>query len=196
MAERFQRVAADFALLCLLDESIRSAKLASRKNIFRDVEIGQHVQFLMNHGDSPARGVRAAPKGHRLSIQQKRTAERPFDTGQNAHERRFARAIFSDEHIHFPAEHAIGDALERGDPAILLHNINRFEHGVPGSRGAAIGLCFSAGHAVFPRRQLFYRFRVDGTPDAARTQRKVSNRRIFAFFQSRTFAARKLANRG
>ena len=88
---------------------------ASEKNIGRHVQIIQHVQLLMNKGDSERHRVVNVVNLQRFPVEFKLAIVRLINSADDFHQRGFARAIFAAERDDFSCADFQRDVIERDD---------------------------------------------------------------------------------
>ena len=124
-------------LLRLIDRRQATLDLPAQKQVLRHGEVFKQIQLLMHHADAVPGGIAGAAQRQRLTIQKQRPGGRLLHARQNLHQRRFARAVFTDNHIHFAAPDPVIDAIQRqragkqhGDLFSPQNNVI-FHQGVP-----------------------------------------------------------------
>ena len=69
--------------------------------VFGNREWFDQHEVLIDHPDPMGDGIAGRAKAHRLPVDFHRSAVWPVESGQNAHQRRFASAIFPDQGVNF-----------------------------------------------------------------------------------------------
>ena len=137
-----------------------AAKLASEKDVLRDVEIGNEGEFLEDDRDAePARiGRRRDLDGP--AVVQQFAGVGAVGAAQHLHQGRFSGAVLAEQHVHFAGAIVERDVVQRlarretaskcraartvGRPAVASHGrLRRDVHGVPA--------CFTP-HGCYRRR--------------------------------------------
>ncbi|EDT08834.1 conserved hypothetical protein [Paraburkholderia graminis C4D1M] len=94
-----------------------AARLASEKDVLRDRAERHQIDFLVDRADARlARFLRRAEIGF-ASVEANRARAFPIRAGEDLDERRFARAVLTDQRMHFARRHGQPRAFQRGDTA-------------------------------------------------------------------------------
>ena len=83
-------------------------KLAAEEDILGDVQVGNERELLEDDGDPEPAGVGGRRDAHRLAFEQELAAVGMVGAVQRLDQRRFARAVLAEQHVHF---------ARRGSPA-------------------------------------------------------------------------------
>src|SRR5690606_9824414 len=87
--------------LCLVVDAAQSARyFAGGEDVLGNGEVAEEIQLLKDDADAMAHSVRGAVQMDALTVHPDLAERRPLDAGDDAHHRRFAGAVFTDEHIH------------------------------------------------------------------------------------------------
>ena len=110
-------------------------EFASEENVLRDTEIRDQGEFLEDHGNTQAPGVGGRADPDRPAFEADLPLVRVVGAVENFDQRRLARPVLSDEHVHLAAAGIEADVLQRahagkrlGD---ALHHHDRRRRAVP-----------------------------------------------------------------
>ena len=124
LTQTAQHLGGPGALGGVVDEPSTSPELASREQVLGDRHVREQAQLLVDDPDAePARVPRAVDR-HRLTVEQDRARARLLRTGEDLHQRRLARPVLADEHVHTTPERLERHALERLDSPIGLGHVD------------------------------------------------------------------------
>jgi hypothetical protein len=128
--EAVQKFVGLLHLRLVVDAAQAAGDLAGGKDVFGDGEIAEQVQLLEDDADAVAHRVGRAVEVNALAIHPDFAERRPLDAGDDAHHRRFAGAVFADQHVHRAAPKLQVRLLQRHDAGIGLGNVLQFENDV------------------------------------------------------------------
>ena len=121
----------------MVDPADVPGDLAGGEDVLGHGQVGEQIQFLEDDADAPPCGVGAAAEHHRLAVDQDASRGRLLNAGDDLHQRRFAGAIFTDQHVDGPAAHGeVGMAHGDGAGIHLRHALQAQDHvRLPGAGG-------------------------------------------------------------
>ncbi len=93
--------------------------LAPEEDVLVHRQLGDQVQFLVDHRDAAVLGLARVVKRDRLPVEQHRAIEFGIDTAHDLHERGLARAVLAYQTVDLARVHVEGHVLERdnaGEP--------------------------------------------------------------------------------
>ena len=113
----------------IIHEAVLQGQLA-HKNVFRNGDGGNIVQFLMNYADSRFGGLRGQFKMHRFAIHSDFTGIGLINAGQNLDQRGFARAVFAQQRHHFALAKGKRNVSQRLNARKLLVDTVRLDEDI------------------------------------------------------------------
>ena len=120
---------AGLALLRVAVEDAVSRPLAPQKDVVGHAEVGEQIQFLVDHGNAAGRRIARGCQANGASIQFQSPGGRLLDSGQDAHQRGLARAVLADQGADLAATHGEIHAVQsRGARVLLGDGARRQDH--------------------------------------------------------------------
>ncbi len=118
--DREAETAEDFARRLAQPAVVDDARQTPQKDILGNRQIGRQSQFLMDQRNASARRIPRTGELHCPAVEPDRAGGRCRLAAEHAHQRGFARAIFSDQRMHFAGLQIEVHALQGLDAGIIL----------------------------------------------------------------------------
>src|SRR5262245_2125541 len=101
--------------LAAVDKFQRSSpdRLASEKNVLSDVQVLEHIEFLVDKSDPSFNRIRNRTDNYLLTVDLQSPGVRLIDAAENFHEGRFAGAIFTGQRDDLTRKDLQVDLVER-----------------------------------------------------------------------------------
>ena len=96
-------------------DDARPSRLVAEQDVFGDGELRNEAQFLVDGRDAERLGVARRSDRHRRALEKDFPGILRVRAAENLHQRRLARAVLAEEHVHFARAEVEIDAVERND---------------------------------------------------------------------------------
>src|SRR6185295_1829308 len=101
--------------------------MTPQKNVFPDAQLRNEHQLLMNDVDPELVSLVRSFDFDRIALPKNLTPVSFIESGDDLHERRFARAVFADQRVTFAAAHFEAHVVKHGDSAERLGDVRHFQ---------------------------------------------------------------------